>query len=84
MLNSIIGTELTLSAFLICTAVSLVLGIGLALVSRFRAHATQSFAVTLAISAAGLLFYDRLCQRRKKDIPEAPSGDPEPPHEPHP
>lgn len=42
------------------------------------------FAVTLAISAAGLLFYDRLCQRRKKDIPEAPSGDPEPPHEPHP
>ena len=49
MLNSIIGTELTLSAFLICTAVSLVLGIGLALVSRFRAHATQSFAVTLAI-----------------------------------
>ena len=49
MLNSIIGTELTLSAFLICTAVSLVLGIGLAMVSRFRAHATQSFAVTLAI-----------------------------------
>ena len=49
MLNSIIGTELTLSAFLICTAVSLALGIGLALVSRFRAHATQSFAVTLAI-----------------------------------
>lgn len=49
MLNSIIGTELTLSAFLICTAVSLVLGIGLALVSRFRAHSTQSFAVTLAI-----------------------------------
>ena len=49
MLNSIIGTELTLSAFLICTAVSLVLGIGLALVSRFRARATQSFAVTLAI-----------------------------------
>lgn len=49
MLNSIIGTELTLSAFLICTAVSLVLGIGLALVSRFRARSTQSFAVTLAI-----------------------------------
>ena len=49
MLNSIIGTELTLSAFLICTAVSLVLSIGLALVSRFRAHSTQSFAVTLAI-----------------------------------
>lgn len=49
MLDSIIGTELTLSAFLICTAVSLAPGIGLALVSRFRAYATQSFAVTLAI-----------------------------------
>lgn len=42
------------------------------------------FAVTLAISAAGLLFYDRLCQRRKKDAPEAPSDDPEPPHESNP
>ena len=49
MLNSILGTELTLSAFLICTAVSLVLGIGLALVSRFRARSSQSFAVTLAL-----------------------------------
>ena len=33
MLSSIIGTELTLSAFLICTGVSLVLGITLALVA---------------------------------------------------
>ena len=49
MLNSIIETDLTLSAFLICTAVSLALGIGLALVSRFHARTTQSFAVTLAI-----------------------------------
>ena len=49
MLNSLIGTELTLSVFLICTAVSLVLGIGLALVSQFRARSTQSFAVTLAV-----------------------------------
>ena len=49
MLNSIIGTDLTLSAFLICTAASLVLGIGLAFVSQFRARSTQSFAVTLAI-----------------------------------
>ena len=49
MLDSIIGTELTLSAFLICTAVSLALGIGLALVSRFRARSSQSFAVTLAV-----------------------------------
>lgn len=49
MLSSIIGTELTLSAFLICTAVSLALGVGLALVSQFRARSSQSFAVTLAI-----------------------------------
>ena len=49
MLNSLIRTELTLSVFLICTAVSLVLGIGLALVSQFRARSTQSFAVTLAV-----------------------------------
>ena len=49
MLNSIIGTDLTLSAFLICTAASLVLGVGLAFVSQFRARSTQSFAVTLAI-----------------------------------
>ena len=49
MLNSIIGPDLTLSAFLICTAASLVLGIGLAFVSQFRARSTQSFAVTLAI-----------------------------------
>lgn len=43
------GTDLSLSAFLICTAASLVLGIGLAFVSQFRARSTQSFAVTLAI-----------------------------------
>lgn len=49
MLDSIMGTELTLSVFLICTAVSLALGVGLALVSRFRARTSQSFAVTLAI-----------------------------------
>ena len=49
MLDSIMGTELTLSVFLICTAVSLALGIGLALVSLYRARSTQSFAVTLAI-----------------------------------
>lgn len=42
------------------------------------------FAVTLAISAAGLLFYDRLCQRKKKEPPDAPSDDQKPPQEPHP
>ena len=52
MLNSIIGTELTASSFFICTAVSLLLGVGTALVAMYRAHTTQSFAVTLAILPA--------------------------------
>lgn len=33
MLNSILGTELTLTSFLICTGVSLLLGVGTALVA---------------------------------------------------
>ena len=49
MLNSIIGSELTLSTFLICTAASLALGIGLALAGMYRSRSTQSFAVTIAI-----------------------------------
>ena len=52
MLNSILGAELTVSAFLICTLVSLLLGAALALVSMYRAHTSQSFAVTLAILPA--------------------------------
>ena len=52
MLNSIIGTELTLSAFLICTAVSLSLGVGTALVGMYRSRSTPGFAVTLAILPA--------------------------------
>ena len=49
MLNSIIGTEITLSAFFLCTAVSLVLGVGVALVGTFRAHSSQSYALTLSV-----------------------------------
>lgn len=52
MLNSIIGAELTLSAFLICTASSLLLGIGTALAAQYRSRSTQSFAVTLAVLPA--------------------------------
>ncbi|MGN0545044.1 MAG: DUF4956 domain-containing protein [Acutalibacteraceae bacterium] len=52
MLESIIGTEITLSVFAICTAVSLVLGIGTAFVSMFKTRCTQSFAVALAILPA--------------------------------
>lgn len=49
MLESIIGTEMTLTSFLICTLTSVVLGVGIAFVSMFRARTTQSFVVTLAI-----------------------------------
>ena len=52
MLDSIIGSELTLSAFLICTAVSLLLGAGTACAAMYRSRTTQSFAVTLAILPA--------------------------------
>ena len=36
MFDSIIGTQITLQSFLICTAVSLVLGLGVALLSRVK------------------------------------------------
>lgn len=52
MLNSILGTEITLSSFLICTGVSLLLGIGIALAAGYRSRSTQSLAVTLAILPA--------------------------------
>lgn len=52
MLNPILGTELTLTSFLICTGVSLLLGVGTALVAGYRSRSTQSLAVTLAILPA--------------------------------
>ena len=53
MLNSIItGTEITVSAFFICTAVSLLLGLGAATLGMFRARYSQSFIVTLAMLPA--------------------------------
>ena len=53
MLNSIIsGTEITAPAFLICTAVSLLLGLGAALLSMYKNRYSQSFAVTLALLPA--------------------------------
>lgn len=52
MLNSILATELTLTSFLICTGVSLLLGVGTALVAGYRSRSTQSLAVTLAILPA--------------------------------
>ena len=52
MLESILGSQITMPAFFICTAVSIALGIGTALVSMYRARCSQSFAVTLAVLPA--------------------------------
>ena len=52
MFESIIGTQITVSSFLICTAVSLVLGIGTALIARACARTTKGYAVTLALLPA--------------------------------
>lgn len=52
MLNSILGSSLTVSSFLICTAASLVLGIATALVCMYKSPCTKSFAVTLAMLPA--------------------------------
>ena len=53
MLNSIItGTEITVPAFLICTLVSLLLGLGAALLCMYRSKYSQSFALTLALLPA--------------------------------
>ena len=49
MLDSIISSEITLDTFLICTAVSLVLGLGLAFVANYREKSSSSLAVTLAV-----------------------------------
>ena len=53
MLNSIItGTEITVSAFFLCTAVSLLLGLGAAALSMFRSRYSRSFVLTLALLPA--------------------------------
>ncbi|MBQ6264791.1 MAG: DUF4956 domain-containing protein [Clostridia bacterium] len=50
--SSIINGTITPGSFLVCTAVSIVLGILTALVYMFRNRCSQSFAVTLAILPA--------------------------------
>ena len=50
--SSVIGSQITLVSFLICTAVSLVLGIATALTYKHKSNCSQSFAVTLAILPA--------------------------------
>lgn len=53
MLNSIItSTEITTSAFLLCTAVSLLLGLGTAALSMYKNKYSQSFVLTLSMLPA--------------------------------
>lgn len=53
MLNSMItGTEITTSAFFICTAVSLLLGLGAAMLSKFTSACSRSYLLTLAVLPA--------------------------------
>lgn len=49
MFDSIIGTQITVTSFLICTAVSLILGLGAALLARFRNRTSRSFSLCLAM-----------------------------------
>ena len=50
--NSIIGESLTLTSFLICTAVSLVLGTLAAAIGTYRSRSSGGFAVTIAVLPA--------------------------------
>ena len=52
MLNTIISGSITTEVFLICTAVSLVLGIAGAFLFMFRNTYTKSFVLTLAVMPA--------------------------------
>ncbi len=53
MLNSILnGSEITVSVFIICTAVSLLLGVLTAALSMYGSKTSQSFVITLAVTPA--------------------------------
>ncbi len=52
MLNSIVDIQITVSVFAICTAVSLALGLGTALLCMYKNRCTQSFVLTLAMLPA--------------------------------
>ena len=54
MLNSLIETQLTLPVFCLCTAASLVLGLGCAWLCMFKSRYTQSFVITLAALPAAV------------------------------
>ena len=52
MFSSILSEQLTLSAFLICTLVSVVLGVGSAFVCTFKNSCSKSFFLTLSVLPA--------------------------------
>ena len=52
MFDSILTGTLTLSAVLVCTLCSLLLGLGVSLCYRFRGQSTRSFATTLVLLPA--------------------------------
>lgn len=52
MFNSLIASGITPLSFLICTGVSLLLGLLVAICFSFRSHFSRSFALTLAILPA--------------------------------
>ena len=52
MLEPIIQTQITAQVFAICTAVSLALGLGTALLCMYKSRYTQSFIITLAMLPA--------------------------------
>lgn len=52
MLSSIIQSTITTETFIICTTVSLILGVFSALLCRYKNQTTQSFLITLAMLPA--------------------------------
>lgn len=52
MLDSIIQTQITAQVFALCTAASLALGLGTALLCMYKSRYTQSFIITLAMLPA--------------------------------
>ena len=52
MLDSIINGSLTTATFFICTAASLILGLGVALLNGCKSRCSRSFALTLALLPA--------------------------------
>lgn len=52
MLNSVIETSLTIQSFLICTGVSIILGVLSAILCKYKNQTSQSFLITVAMLPA--------------------------------